>query len=100
MILDRLKNVNLERSDLDEIVELLAFGNMMFNGYGSVALEAPDWLKEAVDTLRKEAASRTRDNKLAALKQARLRMEKLKTADQKREETAAEIKRLETELGG
>lgn len=99
-VLDRIRNFNSERSDLDEMVELLVIGEEILGGYEKNSLEAPEWLKDNVGVLRKEIAARRRDNLERALKLAEGRLETLKSAEEKRQDTAAEITRLRAALGG
>lgn len=97
-MLEQLRNVNVDRMDLDEVVALLTFGEQLQANYTANALEVPEWITDKTSALKKEAQRRRRDNLEAALKSAVARKEALKTADQKRADTDAEIERLKAAL--
>ena|SRR6185436_3617338 len=94
----QLKNLNLDRLDLEEAVSLSAFGVIVQQRYLALALEAPEWLSVNLKTLDREIESRVSDDLTKQLREKRARLESLKPADQKRRELALEIKRLEKAL--
>ena len=98
-MLEQLRNFNLDRIDLDEMVALFAFGENLKVVYGNLLLEVPEWVTDNVATLQKEIHSRRRDSLEKELKKAQASLESLKTADEKRQDIRAKIERLQTALG-
>lgn len=98
-LLNDLKAANFDRLDLDEAVSLLAFASSLDATYKAHQLETPDWLKDKLPSLRKEVDRRRRDSLEAALKSALARRDALRTSEEKRKDTDAEIARLQASLG-
>lgn len=94
MNVNALKNLNIERIDVDEMVALHAFGGGLQRAYEAHQLPVPEWLPENLRVLSKEIASHRRDSVERALKLANSRLDALKTADEKRRDLQAEIERL------
>ena len=97
-MLQELRDLNLERPDLDELVALHAFASGMEQSYSATGAEPPEWFKENKDALQREIKNRRRDSIERALKDAKARKEKLKTMDEKRADLDAEIARLSQAL--
>jgi hypothetical protein len=95
-ILEKLRNPNIDRLDLEEAVFLFSFGNMVLTSYKEQDLEAPTWLEDSIGALKTEIKDRRRDNVLAALKENEAKYAALKTAEEKRKDIAAEIERLKS----
>lgn len=94
----QLRQLNLDRLDIDEAVALSAFGGALQARYEELGVAVPDWLDANMKTLDREIADRVRDGLSKDLREKRARLESLKPADQKRRELATEIKRLEKAL--
>lgn len=98
--LEQLQALNVDRIDFDEQIFLLVMAEQAkakFEGFG---VPSPSWLAEAIGTLTEEIKRKRRDQLALQLKQARQKREKLKTAEEKRADTDAEITRLEQALSG
>lgn len=93
-----LRNLIIERMDLDDVLGHLADANALARTYQDYAIDIPSWLQYAQRTLMGEVKSRRRDNLEKALSLAEARMETLKPADQKRRELGEEIERLRASL--
>lgn len=97
-MLNELKNLQLDRLDLDEIVALYGLGDSIRKVNAEYGLPQPEWLTTNLETLQKEIKSKRRDSLERALKLAKARKEQLKTIDERRKDTEAEIERLEQAL--
>lgn len=93
-MMDQLRNLNMDRIDMDDAVALLAFGRTVVKTYEENSLETPEWLKESIAQLEREVKARRRDNLERALKNARARRDSLKTAEEKRATLDEEIARI------
>lgn len=96
--LERLKSLAIEGLDLDEAVHLSMVAGQLREHYGNLQLESPDWLDTRIRELRREIKTRTADALEKRLKEAKARFESLKPASERRDEAAAEIKKLEEML--
>jgi hypothetical protein len=98
-MLNQLKGVVLPRTDVEEMVALLAFAEGMKAKYIELELDVPEWLEDKVSAIEKEVRSRSHDALLARIRQAESRLEAMKPAEQKRTELSKEIKRLKALAG-
>jgi len=98
-MLQQLKNLNIERLDLDEGVALAAFGRAMEAEYAHVSAEAPDWLTDNLKALRKEVRQRLQDTLESRLLEVTSRIESLSTVEEKRAKLREEKERLMAKLG-
>lgn len=92
---DQLKNLDIDRMDLDEAVALLAFGKAVRAEYDSVQVEVPEWVDARIRELKREIHARQADSRDKRLRELKARREALKPAEERRSEIDAEIKRLE-----
>lgn len=99
-MLDRFRAALDERLSFEELVELYTYGKSYVATYAELSMPAPDWAAEQVKKLRDALVQRRKDTLEKQLAQAKGKMETLKTAEQKREDAAAEIARLEALLAG
>lgn len=98
-MLDRLRNLNLEVGDIDDMMAMYAFGQQVKATYNSFAMDAPEWLDANLALLHKEIASRVRGELEARLRKVVLRREALKTREEKRGDLEQEEQRLRERLG-
>src|SRR5574341_211588 len=98
-MLDKLKNLNLNRSEVDELVALHAFGAGLVGAFGTLDLESPQWLQDSMAMLTKEIKARHEDALEAQLKETESQLDALKTADEKRQDLRAQAARLRAKLG-
>lgn len=94
-MLEKLKNLTLDRLDIDEAVSLSAFARALKAEYEHVGAEAPAWLDDRSRELRSEIRDRLRDSVQKRLREAKSRLESLATPDEKRERLRQEIAELE-----
>ena len=97
-MLDELRNLYLDRHEMDRLIALSAFGRSLLTEYAAHEMEPPGWLEENLEALSLEIGRRRKDELRRQLKESRLRMEGLKTVDEKRADLAARIERLEAQL--
>lgn len=97
-MLDKLKGLNTDRLDIDDVVAYLAFANSVKVEFEKHELEVPDWLTETIDALKTEVKARRRDNLMRALKAAEAKAAGLRSPEQKRRDAQADIKRIKEAL--
>ncbi len=97
-MLDNLKNFDAKRADLAELIELSAFGRTLLAEFETLTVEPPEWAVENLTAVRREIRSRNQDRLAARLKTAKMRLETLKSPDEKRAGVQTEIADLEKQL--
>lgn len=98
-ILTRLRALNADREDIDDLVVLLTFGTLIGSNYASVGLPVPSWLTEATDTVRTEIASRRRDQLLKRQKELDREERALRTREERRLDLQREKEEISKLLG-
>lgn len=98
-MLAQLRNVNVDRIDLDEAVGLLAFGELMARTYPEHNLKTPEWLDDNVKLLRREVNTRRAESLEKRRKELQSRIEATRTAQERREAYARELAEVEASLG-
>lgn len=98
-MIEKLKSFNPAAGDVDEAVELYAIGLTVATAYAALAVPTPSWLSEKLKDVESEVKRWARDAKALRLKEAQLKLNSLKTAEEKRTELKAEIEKLTAELG-
>lgn len=96
---DKLLNLNIDRIDLHDAIELLGQGMLLSNTYDHVGVEMPEKLAFNIKALEKKIRDLNRDNLLAQIKEEEGRLETLKTAQEKRREAEARLADLRAKLG-
>ena len=102
MQLRDLKAFNPDNGDIESLVEMLAYGNMILHQYRDLedsAVEVPEWLQPKLNKIRREVIERQDDIIRKRITDAKLRIEQFKTPQEKKLELRAEIKRLEALVG-
>lgn len=86
---------------IDEIMasRLLTLADGIVAKFQELGVEAPEWVGENTKAIHTEIKSKNRDRLAMKLKSAKARLETLKTPDEKRKTTEAEIAELERQLG-
>lgn len=67
-VLNRLRALNCDRSDIDELVALQSFAEVLQATYAGSGLVVPEWLSDSLVTLKREIADRRRDELLREAK--------------------------------
>ena len=97
-MLTELKNLDVRRPDLSELVELSAYARSIEAEFEAVGVETPEWLAVNSKSIRREIKSRNQDRIAEKLRSAKSRLENLKTPDEKRTGLQTEIDQLEKQL--
>ena len=95
MLLEAYRNFNKERMDLDELVELAAFGRMLRQEYEAQKVDEPDFVGTQLTALRREIQSRLDDQREKRRRQIKSQLQGLKTTAERRAELEEELKNLE-----
>lgn len=90
-----LRRVNVDSSDLEDLVALSSLAANFRAEFDKVNVEAPEWLDEAIRLIRREINSRNADAVEMRKKQIRSALDNLKTREDKKAELEEELKRLE-----
>jgi hypothetical protein len=98
-MLEELRGLDVERTNLDEMVALSTFGRAMEDEYKRLTIPVPEWLEDRLSALDREIRLRRTDALQAKLKELEARKEALKTADQKRQDVDAEMAKVKAALG-
>ncbi len=97
-MISELKNVEVRRPDLPELVELSAYARSLMTEFEALGIETPEWLTINSASIRREIKTRNQDRLAEKLRSAKSRLETLKTPDEKRAGLQNEIDKLEKEL--
>lgn len=98
-MLEKLKNLNLDRIDLDEAVSLLALGRMTQSGYKQFDVPSPHWLNDVLDLLEAEVLRRRREMLAARKKEIAAQLTSLESPAERRKKLEAEAARIDSQLG-
>lgn len=99
-MLNEIKNFNIDRLDMDELIDLAAMGSLLQEKFTSMGVEAPEWLAENLETIHREIKAKNRDRIASKIKAAKSRLETLRTPDEKRNSLQTAIELLEKQLAG
>jgi hypothetical protein len=97
-MLDELRNFNEEAMDMEELVELAAFGRSFRSEFEALGAEVPDWVDIQLKSLRRVIRSRDMDRLEKMIREKEARLEALKPAEEKRKDLQEEIDRLKQKL--
>jgi len=97
-MLNKLRSFDCDRLELEELVELLAYGKMLRAEF-EVHSEVPEWLDVRLRELRREISTRNQDNIDKRLRTLKARREALLPDEEKRTKLDAEIAALEQKAG-
>lgn len=96
-MLQNFKTFTANRMELDELIELAAYGRQIRNEYETHQVEEPAYVGEQLNALRREIAARVADKKAARVASIKQQIAGLETASEKRERLKAELAKLEPE---
>jgi hypothetical protein len=97
-MLNELRNINVDRMDVDDAVALLAFGNLVSDAFAQNKLKTPEWLDANLATLTREIESRKRESLEKRRKELRALIEADMTATERRAKHRRELDEIETAL--
>lgn len=100
MFAERLKNFQVDRLDVGELLELRAVGKLLRVEYEAADVPTPEWLTDSLRTLNTEVDRRRKDELERRLKQLKAEDSADRTASERREDRAKERERIEKALVG
>jgi len=98
--IDEIRTFNVEGMALEDLVTLSASARAIQGEFATLNVEEPEWLNPKVREIRREVATRQADRIEKLIREKKSRLEVLKPAEQKRQELADEIAKLESQLAG
>jgi hypothetical protein len=93
-----LRNFDANRMDIDDLVEMAAYGRMIQAECTAQGVREPEWLEPSLKSVRREIASREADRKEKTLRELKARRASLLTPEEKRGQLDQQIAALEKEL--
>lgn len=99
MSLQKLRNVAVDRIDVDDAIELVTLGRAAASTYTAYQVPTPQWLTDGISTLDAEIKRRRRDMLESRAKEIDANLATLKTREEKRAELEAERAKLRDALG-
>jgi len=99
MSLAQLKNLNVDRMDVDEAISLATMARAYANGYEHYGVSPPAWLTGAIETLDVEINRRRRDILQSRKRELEANLTQLRTRQEQRADAEAELARLNDALG-
>lgn len=97
-MLQQLRNLNVDRIDLDEAISLEAFAGLVRDGYVSRSLPVPEWLEDSMRLLGKEIVTRRGEMLEKRRRELRARLEAEMTATERRAKLRKELDEIETQI--
>lgn len=97
-MLNLLKNLQIDREGLEELVAVLAFGKSLQAEFDLQGIDQPEWLEDRIKLLTREVRDRNHDQLQAKLRKAKTALASMATPEQKRASLQKQIKQLETQL--
>lgn len=97
-MLTRFKQFDTDRMDLDELVELVAFGTILRAQYAQLNLEEPEFVDIQLKTLKREIRAKNADRNAARVKELKLQLEGLKTPTERKTALQKELRQREAQL--
>lgn len=90
-----LKNLDLDRTSLDDMVEYSLIARQLHAEYEQLGVEIPQWLDDRTREIRREVKVRQQDVVDKRLREAKARLAALATPEEKRAKIREEIEALE-----
>lgn len=98
-MLTQFRNFDVDRLDMDDLVGLLAFGQILRNEYEKLGMDEPDWVNDKIKTLKREIKAKNADKLAARAREVKSRIDALKTPTQRKAELEKELKKLNELMG-
>jgi hypothetical protein len=99
MLFQRIRTLQVDRLDVDEAIELVTFGRIAETTYSGYNVPTPEWLKDGIAQLDTEIKRRRRDMLEARAKELKAKLSTLKSREERKSETEAELAKLNDALG-
>ena len=97
-MLSDFKQFDVNRLDIAGLVGLSAFGRALKGEFESQNVEVPEWVEVNLKSLRREIKARNADRIESALRDAKNRLDSLKTPTEKKAELKKTVQALEKQL--
>jgi hypothetical protein len=97
-MVEQLRNVDVDRTQAEDAIALLAFGKLLRAEFERVNYTAPSWLDDKIRLLTRYIEMNRRDTLELRLKQAKAAASQLLTPTERRSKVEAEIAELEKQL--
>lgn len=97
-MLNQLKTFDADRMDVDEMVALHTFARILRAEYDHMNLDVPEWLDDQTRALRLAIKAKTQDFIAKRLKEAKARLNSLRTTEERRNDLKSEVDKLEKQL--
>lgn len=94
-MLDQFKNFNAESADLDELVEVAAFGRQFRAEHETLNVPVPEYVDDNLRAIRSQIALRLADKKAERRRYLIAQRDSLKTAAERREAIDKELATLD-----
>lgn len=98
-MLDQLKNLNVDRPQLDELIALQAEAASLKGAYEKFGIEEPEWLSNADRNLHREIRNRAAADIERKIREKKGQLEGLKTTAEKRAALEADLAALNAKAG-
>jgi flagellar motility protein MotE (MotC chaperone) len=98
-MLNRLKNFDAEQNNLEDLIELSAFGTLVAAEYTSHTIPVPEWLNDNLAAVKQEVKRRNEDYLRKQLKEVEIQLGALKTKEEKKSELLTQVEKLKSTLG-
>lgn len=98
MDMNAIRQFNTEREPLEDLVVMLALGQLIMAEYEKLNIDEPDWLAPKVKAIRRQAQLTVRDQQEKRLAEAKMRLESLKTPQEKKAQLQKEINQLQRQM--
>jgi hypothetical protein len=93
-MLEHFKNFNAEAANLDELVEVAAFGRQFRAEHESLNVPVPEYVDDNLRAIRREIDGRLADKRAARVRELKSQRDSLKTAAERREAIDKELAAL------
>lgn len=98
-LMERLRGLDAERLDENEMIELRAGARGLVQEYQDQEYEVPEWLKDRAQLLDRELTARRSDSLRKRLKELDAQDASLRTSEEKRADIKSERARIAAALG-
>lgn len=98
-MLETFKQFNAEAADLDELVEVAAFGRQFRAEHEALNVPIPEYVDDNLRVIRREIDARLADKRAARVRELKAQKENLKTASERREAIDKELAALGETVG-
>lgn len=98
-MLDQFKNFSADSNDLDELVQLAAFGRQFRAEHETLNVPVPEYVDDNLRAIRREIESKMADRKATRIRELKAQRTSLATAQEKRAAIDKELEELGEPVG-